>query len=50
MSTLIPPSNKGNIITYRNMTINDNSDKDSGADSGVNSDGVNKTKMTHTKD
>ena len=53
MSTSISPSNKGNIITYRNSTNNGDSDRDSGGDSGGDnggdSDGVNEgygAKMT----
>ena len=53
MSNLISPSNKGNIITYRNRTNNSDSDKNSGGDSGGDNDGVNEgydTKMTYTQD
>ena len=52
MSTSISPSNKDNIVIYRNRTNNSDSDMDSGGDNGGDSDGVNKgysAKMTFTQ-
>lgn len=41
MSTSISPSNKGNIITYRNKTNNSNNNKDKIGDSNCDSNRVN---------
>ena len=53
MSTSISPSNKRNIVTYRNRTNNDDSDKNSGSDSRSDSNSVNEgygAKITRTQD
>ena len=52
MSTSISPLNKGNIVTYKNSRNNDNSDKNSGNDSGGNINSLNKgysAKITYTQ-
>ena len=42
MLTSISLSNKGNIITYKNSTNNNNSDKAISGDNGNNNNDVNK--------
>lgn len=55
MSTLISPSNKSNIITYKNKANNNDYEKDigndNGSDSSNDSDSINEgydTKMIYT--
>ena len=53
MLTSISPSNKGNIVTYKNKTNNSDSERDSGSDSGSDGDSINEgygAKMTYTQD
>lgn len=57
MSTLILPSNKSNIVIYKNSVNNSDNDKDSGGNSSSNCDGINENfiegynaKMTHIQD
>ena len=40
MSNSISPSNKGNIVTYKNSRNNSDNDKNSGSDIGSDSDSI----------
>ena len=43
MSSLLSPSNKDKIVNYKKSTNNGNSDRDSGSNSGGDSEDVNES-------